>query len=184
MGPCAGGAVYSPAITDFIMMVRGTSYMFVTGPDVIKTVTHEEVTKEALGGADAHASISGVAHVVADSDADCLLRIRDLLGFLPSNNREDPPRRAPKDPIDREDPALDKFIPENPNQPYDMKTLIASIVDDGDFFEIHGDYAKNMVVGFCRLGGRPVGIVANQPDFLAGVLDIDSSLKGARFVRF
>jgi propionyl-CoA carboxylase beta chain len=184
MGPCAGGAVYSPAITDFIMMVRGTSYMFVTGPDVIKTVTHEEVTKEALGGADTHASTSGVAHVVADSDADCLLRIRDLLGFLPSNNREDAPRRAPKDPVDREDPGLDRFIPENPNQPYDMKTLLASVVDDGDFFEIHGDYAKNLVVGFARLGGRPVGIVANQPDFLAGVLDIDSSLKGARFVRF
>ena len=184
MGPCAGGAVYSPAITDFIMMVRGTSYMFVTGPDVIKTVTHEEVTKEGLGGADTHASISGVAHIVADSDADCLLKIRTLLGYLPSNNREDPPRIAPRDPIDREEASLDHFVPENPNQPYDMKALIAAVVDDGDFFEIHADYAKNLVVGFARFGGRSVGIVANQPDFLAGVLDIDSSLKGARFVRF
>ncbi|MBL8112033.1 MAG: acyl-CoA carboxylase subunit beta [Acidobacteria bacterium] len=184
LGPCAGGAVYSPAITDFILMVRGTSSMFVTGPDVIKTVTMEDVTKETLGGADTHASVSGVAHVVADNDADCLLRIRRLLSFLPLNNRQDPPRRTPADPVDREDADLDRFIPESPNQPYDMTTLIRKIVDDGDFFEIHEGWAKNIVVGFARLGGRPVGIVANQPDHLAGVLDIDASTKGARFVRF
>lgn len=184
LGPCAGGAVYSPAITDFILMVRGTSSMFVTGPDVIKTVTHEDVTKEALGGAETHAAVSGVAHVVAENDADCLMKIRTMLGFLPSNNREDPPRREPSDPVDREDPELDRYIPESANQPYDMIGLIRRVVDDGDFFEIHADYAKNIVVGFARLGGRPVGIVANQPDHLAGVLDIDASVKGARFVRF
>jgi propionyl-CoA carboxylase beta chain len=184
LGPCAGGAVYSPAITDFILMVRGTSSMFVTGPDVIKTVTHEDVTKEELGGADTHAGISGVAHLVADSDADCLLKIRTLLSFLPLNNREDPPRRPVADPVDREIPELDTFIPDSPNQPYDMTILIRKVVDDGDFFEIHADWAKNIVVGFARLGGRPVGVVANQPDHLAGVLDIESSVKGARFVRF
>jgi len=184
LGPCAGGAVYSPAITDFILMVRGTSSMFVTGPDVIKTVTHEDVTKEELGGADTHAGTSGVAHLVADNDADCLLKIRTLLSFLPLNNREDPPRRPVSDPVDREIPELDTFIPDSPNQPYDMTLLIRKVVDDGDFFEIHADWAKNIVVGFARLGGRPVGIVANQPDHLAGVLDIESSVKGARFVRF
>ena len=184
MGPCAGGAVYSPAITDFVLMVRGSASMFVTGPDVIKSVTHEEVTKEALGGAETHASVSGVAHVVADSDADCILKIRTLLGFLPSNNRQDPPRRETADPAEREDPALDTLVPSSPNQPYDIKDVIRRVVDDGDLFEIHADFAKNLVVGFARLGGRPVGIVANQPDFLAGVLDIDSATKGARFVRF
>ncbi|HVO50148.1 MAG TPA: acyl-CoA carboxylase subunit beta [Thermoanaerobaculia bacterium] len=184
LGPCAGGAVYSPAITDFVLMARGTSSMFVTGPDVIKTVTHEDVTKEALGGADTHASVSGVAHVVADSDADCLHKIRALLGFMPSNNQEDPPRRENGDPVDREDPELDRIVPPAPNQPYDMIGLIRRVVDDGELFEIHADYAKNIVVGFARLGGKPVGIVANQPDHLAGVLDIDASVKGARFVRF
>ncbi|HEX2757385.1 MAG TPA: acyl-CoA carboxylase subunit beta, partial [Thermoanaerobaculia bacterium] len=184
LGPCAGGAVYSPAITDFVLMVRGTSSMFVTGPDVIKTVTHEDVTKEALGGADTHAAVSGVAHIVADSDADCLQKIRTLLSFLPSNNREDPPRRETSDPADREDPELDHLVPSSPNQPYDMIGLIRRVVDDGELFEIHADYARNIVVGFARLGGKPVGIVANQPDHLAGVLDIDASVKGARFVRF
>jgi len=184
LGPCAGGAVYSPAITDFVLMARGTSSMFVTGPDVIKTVTHEDVTKEALGGADTHAAVSGVAHVVAESDADCLLKIRTLLSFLPSNNREDPPRRESSDPIDREDPELDRLVPDSPNQPYDMTALIRRVVDDEEFFEIHADFAKNIVVGFARLGGSPVGIVANQPDHLAGCLDIDASVKGARFVRF
>jgi propionyl-CoA carboxylase beta chain len=184
LGPCAGGAVYSPAITDFILMVRGSSSMFVTGPDVIKTVTHEDVTKEELGGADTHAGTSGVAHLVADSDADCLLKIRTLLSFLPSNNREDPPARATSDPPDREIPELDRFIPDSPYQPYDMALLVRKVVDEGEFFEIHADWARNLVVGFARLGGRPVGVVANQPDHLAGVLDIDSSDKGARFVRF
>jgi len=184
MGPCAGGAVYSPAITDFVLMVRGTSSMFVTGPDVIRTVTHEEVTKEALGGADTHASVSGVAHVVAESDADCLLKIRTLLSFLPGNNQEDPPRKPCSDPPEREDQELDRLVPESANQPYDMTSLVKRVVDDGELFEIHADYARNLVVGFARLGGRPVGIVANQPDFLAGVLDIDASVKGARFVRF
>ncbi len=184
LGPCAGGAVYSPAITDFILMVRGTASMFVTGPDVIKTVTHEDVTKEELGGAETHAGTSGVAHLVADSDADCLLKIRTLLSFLPSNNHEEPPRREPSDPPDRDIPELDAFIPDSPNQPYDMTLLIRKVVDDGEFFEIHADWARNLVVGFARLGGRPVGVVANQPDHLAGVLDIDASDKGARFVRF
>ncbi len=184
LGPCAGGAVYSPAITDFILMVRGTSSMFVTGPDVIKTVTHEDVTKEELGGADTHAGTSGVANLVADSVADGLLKIRTLLSVLPLNNREDPPRRPVSDPVDREIPELDTFIPASPNQPYDMTTLIRKVVDDGDFLEIHADWARNIVVGFARLGGRPVGVVANQPDHLAGVLDIDASVKGARFVRF
>jgi propionyl-CoA carboxylase beta subunit len=184
MGPCAGGAVYSPAITDFIFMTRDTSYMFVTGPDVIKTVTHEEVTKQELGGAMTHNATSGVAHFVASDDRDCLAMIRELMGFLPSNNLEDPPRRVSSDPITRADAALDHLVPEDPMQPYDIKDAIHAIVDDGDFFEVHEHFAKNMVVGFARLDGRPVGIVANQPAFLAGVLDINASVKGARFVRF
>lgn len=184
MGPCAGGAVYSPAITDFIFMTRETSYMFVTGPDVIKTVTHEEVTKQELGGAMTHNATSGVAHFVASDDRDCVAMIRELIGFLPSNNLEDAPRRVCTDPITRADAALDHLVPEDPMQPYDIKDAIHAIVDDADFFEVHEHFAKNMVVGFARLDGRPVGIVANQPAFLAGVLDINASVKGARFVRF
>jgi len=184
MGPCAGGAVYSPAITDFTFMVANTSYMFVTGPDVIKTVTHEDVTKEKLGGSMTHNSVSGVGHFVAQDDRECLEMIRELMTFLPLNNREDPPRRACSDPIDRADPELDRLIPEESNLPYDMKEVIHRVVDDGWFFEVHEHFAKNIIVGFARLDGRPVGIVANQPAFLAGCLDIDSSVKGARFVRF
>jgi len=184
MGPCAGGAVYSPAITDFILMVKNTSYMFVTGPDVIKIVTHEEVTKEKLGGADTHSQISGVAHFAADSDEDCLGTIRELLSFLPSNNLEDPPHIASRDDINRVDAQLDKFIPESSNQPYEMRDLIRTIADEGHFLEVHQQYARNLVVGFIRLNGHPVGVVANQPAFLAGVLDINASRKGARFVRF
>src|SRR6187397_1559167 len=184
MGPCAGGAVYSPAITDFNIMVDGSSYMFVTGPDVIKTVTHEEVTKEALGGAMTHNATSGVAHFAVADDRECLLLIRELLGFLPSNNLDDPPRRATDDPVDREDTGLDTLIPAQPNQPYDMHALINAVVDDGVFLEVHRHYAMNIVTGFARLGGRPVGVVANQPAVLAGCLDIDASVKGARFVRF
>ena len=184
MGPCAGGAVYSPAITDFIFMTRETSYMFVTGPDVIKTVTHEEVTKQELGGAMTHNATSGVAHFVSADDADCLAMIRELMSFLPSNNLEDAPRRASSDPIDRRDEALNTLVPENAQQPYDIKDAIHSVIDDGYFFEVHEHFAKNIVVGFARLDGRPVGIVANQPAFLAGVLDINASIKGARFVRF
>jgi propionyl-CoA carboxylase beta chain len=184
MGPCAGGAVYSPAITDFIFMTRETSYMFVTGPDVIKTVTHEEVTKQELGGAMTHNATSGVAHFVARDDRDCVAMIRELVGFLPSNNLEDPPRRVCSDPIARADAALDHLVPEDPMQPYDIKDAIHAIVDEGDFFEVHEHFAKNIVVGFARMDGRPVGIVANQPAFLAGVLDINASVKGARFVRF
>jgi len=184
MGPCAGGAVYSPAITDFIFMTRDSSYMFVTGPDVIKTVTHEEVTKQELGGAMTHNATSGVAHFVARDDRDCVAMIRELVGFLPSNNLEDPPRRASNDPITRADSALNSLVPEDPMQPYDIKDAIHAIVDEGDFFEVHEHFAKNIVVGFARLDGRPVGIVANQPAFLAGVLDINASVKGARFVRF
>lgn len=184
MGPCAGGAVYSPAITDFIFMTRETSYMFVTGPDVIKTVTHEEVTKQELGGAMTHNATSGVAHFVARDDRDCVAMIRELVGFLPSNNLEDAPRRACTDPITRADAALDHLVPEDPMQPYDIKDAIHAIVDEGDFFEVHEHFAKNIVVGFARMDGRPVGIVANQPAFLAGVLDINASVKGARFVRF
>jgi len=184
MGPCAGGAVYSPAITDFIFMTRETSYMFVTGPDVIKTVTHEEVTKQELGGAMTHNATSGVAHFVSADDADCLAMIRELMGFLPSNNLEDPPRRAASDPADRRDEALNTLVPEDAQKPYDIKDAIQSIIDDGYFFEVHEHFAKNLVVGFARLDGRPVGIVANQPAFLAGVLDINASIKGARFVRF
>jgi propionyl-CoA carboxylase beta chain len=184
MGPCAGGAVYSPAITDFTLMVKNTSYMFVTGPNVVKTVTHEEVTSEELGGAVTHASKSGVAHFAAENEIDCLQKIRTLFGFIPSNNVDDPPRVACKDNINRKDAALDSIIPENPNKPYDIKEVIRLVVDDGNFFEVHETFAENIVVGFARLGGMPVGIVANQPAMLAGVLDIDSSRKGARFVRF
>jgi propionyl-CoA carboxylase beta chain len=184
MGPCAGGAVYSPAITDFNIMVEGTSYMFVTGPDVIKTVTHEEVTKEELGGAMTHNARSGVAHFAVADDRECIGLIRELLGYLPSNNLDDPPRRASADPVDRADEALDHLVPEQPNQPYDMHDLILGVVDDGMFLEVHRHFAANLVVGFARLGGRPVGVVANQPAVLAGVLDIDASVKGARFVRF
>jgi propionyl-CoA carboxylase beta chain len=184
MGPCAGGAVYSPAITDFIFMTRDTSYMFVTGPDVIKTVTHEEVTKHELGGAQTHNEKSGVAHFIAADDAECLAMIRELLGYLPSNNLDDPPRRATSDPWDRRNGALNTVVPEDPMKPYDIKDVIHGIVDDGNFFEVHEYFAKNIVVGFARLDGKPVGIVANQPSFLAGVLDINGSVKGARFVRF
>ena len=184
MGPCAGGAVYSPAITDFIFMVQHTSYMFITGPDVIKTVTHEEVTKEQLGGAMTHNSTSGVAHFAYPDDQHCLDGIRELLSFLPGNNREDPPFKESEDPPDRTEAALDAVVPDNPNQPYDIKGIITLVVDDGYFFEVHQHWGRNLVVGFARLGGHSVGIVANQPDHLAGVLDIDASIKGARFVRF
>ena len=184
MGPCAGGAVYSPAITDFTVMVKNTSYMFVTGPDVIKTVTHEQVTKEELGGAMTHNERSGVAHFAVEDDRECLLLIRELLGFLPGNNVDDPPWLESSDPIDRADASLDRIVPESPNQPYDMLDVIHAIADDGYFLEVHRHYAKNIIVGFARLGGRPVGIVANQPAHLAGTLDIDASVKGARFVRF
>jgi propionyl-CoA carboxylase beta chain len=184
MGPCAGGAVYSPAITDFTVMVKDTSYMFVTGPDVIRTVTHEEVTKEDLGGAMAHNMKSGVAHFAAEDDRDCLATIRELLSFLPANNLEDPPLRPTEDPADREEPALDQLIPPEPNQPYDIKALIEGVVDDHRLLEVHAHYAANIVVGFARIGGRSVGLVANQPAVLAGCLDIDASLKAARFVRF
>jgi len=184
MGPCAGGAVYSPAITDFIFMVRGSSYMFVTGPDVVKAVTHEEVDFEALGGAAAHAGTSGVCHVAADSEADTLYLIRKLMGYLPQNNMEDPPFvQTGDDPLRMED-ALDTLVPDDPSRPYDIKDVIRLVVDSGQFFEIHADYAQNIVVGFARLGGHSIGIVANQPAHLAGCLDINSSVKGARFVRF
>jgi len=184
LGPCAGGAVYSPAITDFILMTRDTSYMFVTGPDVIKTVTHEEVTKQELGGAMTHNATSGVAHFVSRDDAECCAMIRELLSFLPSNNLEDPPRRATSDPIDRREESLSGIVPEDPLKPYDIKDVLHAAVDDGYFFEVQEHYAKNIVVGFARFDGRPVGIVANQPAFLAGTLDINASVKGARFVRF
>ena len=184
MGPCAGGAVYSPAITDFTVMVEGTSYMFVTGPEVIRTVTHEEVTKDELGGAMTHNAKSGAAHFAVPTDKDCLALLRTLLGYLPSNNLDDPPRVETADPADREDPALDTLVPESPNQPYDMLDLIRAVGDDGDFLEVHRHFAPNIVVGFARFGGQPVGVVANQPAHLAGALDIDASIKGARFVRF
>jgi propionyl-CoA carboxylase beta chain len=184
MGPCAGGAVYSPAITDFNVMVKDTSYMFITGPDVIKTVTHEEVTKEALGGAVTHNSVSGVAHFAADSDEHALRVVRELLSFIPSNNMEDAPRTEPADPIDRIEPKLNDIIPEASNQPYDIREVIKHVVDDGYFFEVQNLYAQNICIGFARLGGHSVGIVANQPAFLAGVLDISASIKAARFVRF
>jgi propionyl-CoA carboxylase beta chain len=184
MGPCAGGAVYSPAITDFTVMVKNTSYMFVTGPDVIKTVTHEEVTKEELGGAMTHNATSGVAHFAVEDDRECLALVRDLLSFLPSNNLDDAPRARSGDAADREDPELDTLVPALPNQPYDMLDLIHRVADDRYFLEVHQHYAKNIIVGFARLDGRSVGIVANQPAVLAGTLDIDASVKGARFVRF
>ena len=184
MGPCAGGAVYSPAITDFIAMVSKTSYMFVTGPDVIKTVTHEEVTKEELGGATTHNETSGVAHFAAHDDAECLSLIRELLSFIPSNNLDDPPRRASNDSPGREDEKLDTLVPAESNQPYDIKDVIHSVIDDGYFLEVQEHFARNIVVGFARMNGRSVGIVANQPAFLAGTLDINASIKGARFVRF
>ena len=184
LGPCAGGAVYSPAITDFIFMVENTSYMFITGPDVIKTVTHEEVTKEELGGANTHHAKSGVTHFTAPNDAACLLAIRELMSFLPSNNLDDPPAGTSDDDPQREDEALDQLVPADPNKPYDIKRLIESVVDDGKFLEVQAAYARNIVVGFARLANQSVGIVANQPAYLAGVLDIDASIKGARFVRF
>ncbi len=184
MGPCAGGAVYSPAITDFNVMVKDTSYMFITGPDVIRTVTHEEVTKDELGGALTHNTKSGVAHFAADSDEHALRLTRELLSFIPSNNRENPPFVATPDPVDRTDEALNSIVPESSNQPYDIRDIVRNVVDENYFFEIQEHYAPNIVIGFARLGGFTVGIVANQPAFLAGVLDIDASVKGARFVRF
>jgi propionyl-CoA carboxylase beta chain len=184
MGPCAGGAVYSPAMTDFIFMVEQTSYMFITGPEVIKTVTHEEVTKEDLGGAHAHNAKSGVAHFAAPDEKQCLAMIRELLSFLPSNNMEDPPLAPCDDDPNRRDEALDTLIPPNPNKPYDMKELITSVVDENYFLEVQREYAENIIIGLARLGGRPVGIVANQPAVLAGCLDINASIKAARFVRF
>ena len=183
-GPCAGGAVYSPALTDFIMMTENSSYMFVTGPKVVKTVTGETISTEDLGGAQVHASKSGVSHFLLESEEEGLLLIRKLMSYLPQNNLEDPPFEECNDPIDRVDDILNTIIPENPNQPYDMKEVIYTIVDDGEFLEVHRNYAKNIIVGFCRLGGASVGVVANQPNFLAGVLDSDASRKAARFVRF
>ena len=184
MGPCAGGAVYSPALTDFTFMVHKTSYMFITGPDVIKVVTQEEVTKSELGGATIHATVSGVAHFTTHSDEECLAQIRELLAFMPSNNVDDPPRVETTDSPDRLNPKLNELIPANPNEPYDMKEVIRSIVDDQYFFEVHAGFAQNIIVGFARMNGFPLGIVANQPAVLAGTLDINSSVKGARFVRF
>jgi propionyl-CoA carboxylase beta chain len=184
MGPCAGGAVYSPAITDFVFMVKNTSYMFVTGPDVIKAVTHEAVSAEDLGGATTHGTTSGVAHFAADGEEECLALIRELLTFLPQNNMEDPPLRPTQDPADRRDEALQSIVPPQPNKPYDMKDVVRTVLDDRYFFEVQATFAPNIVVGFGRLGGRPVGIVANQPAHLAGCLDIAASVKAARFVRF
>jgi propionyl-CoA carboxylase beta chain len=184
LGPCAGGAVYSPALTDFILMTEETSYMFVTGPDVIKTVTHEEVTKEELGGAMTHNAKSGVAHFTAADDEQAMMLIRELMSYLPSNNTEDPPYRAPHDSADRTDEQLQGLVPDDPNKPYDMKEIITSVVDNHEFLEVQPFYAKNMIIGFARFNGHPVGIVANQPAHLAGCLDISSSVKAARFVRF
>jgi acetyl-CoA carboxylase carboxyltransferase component len=184
LGPCAGGAVYSPAITDFVMMARGTSYMFLTGPKVVKQVTREDVTTEQLGGADIHASKSGVAHMVADDEDQLFADLKRLMGFLPQNHKQQPPIAECTDPVDRTDSSLNFILPENPNQPYDIKDVITTVVDDGDFLEVHADFAPNLVVGFARFNGRPVGLVANQPKVLAGVLDNNSSIKGARFVRF
>ncbi len=184
MGPCAGGAVYSPALTDFIMMVKDTSYMFVTGPEVIKTVTHEEVTKEQLGGALTHNAKSGVAHFTADNDEQAMMMLRELLSFIPSNNLEDAPVKPCTDSIRREDKKLNTFVPADPNKPYNIKEIIETVVDDNNFFEVMPLYAQNITIGFGRLGGRSVGIVANNPEYMAGVLDINSSLKAARFVRF
>jgi propionyl-CoA carboxylase beta chain len=184
LGPCAGGAVYSPAITDFVYMVRGTSYMFVTGPNVVKTVTHEDIDMEGLGGADVHASKSGVAHFAHDSEPECLAAVRELFEFIPQNNQDPPAARDAEDPHDRQDEELLQVVPDNPNKPYDMHDVILRVVDDGRFYEVHAGFAGNILVGFAHLGGHAVGIVANQPAVLAGVLDIDSSDKGARFVRF
>lgn len=184
MGPCAGGAVYSPAMTDFIFMVKDSSYMFVTGPDVVKTVTNEIVSAEELGGAVTHTQRSGVADLAFENDVEALAEVRRLIGFLPANNREKPPVRPTDDPADREEPSLDTLVPSNPNKPYDMKELIFKVVDEGEFFEIAPDFAKNIITGFARIEGSTVGIVANQPMVLAGCLDIDSSRKAARFVRF
>ncbi len=184
MGPCAGGAVYSPAMTDFIVMVRDTSYMFITGPDVIKATTHEEVSMQALGGADTHSMKSGVCHLEAPDDESALLTIRGLLSYMPSNNLDDPPFRANGDPHDRQDQTLDSIVPENPNKPYDMRDIITRVVDEGHWLEIQPEFAQNILIGFARLGGFSVGIVANQPAYLAGCLDIDASVKSARFVRF
>jgi propionyl-CoA carboxylase beta chain len=184
MGPCAGGAVYSPALTDFIFMVEGTSHMFITGPEVIRTVTHEDVSKEKLGGAETHNSISGVAHFLAHDDAECLRMIRELVSYIPSNNLDGAPSASSSDPMDRADPTLDTLVPPDPQMPYDIKDIIHRVVDDGAFFEIHEHWAKNIVIGFARMDGKSIGIVANQPAFLAGCLDINSSVKGARFVRF
>jgi propionyl-CoA carboxylase beta chain len=184
MGPCAGGAVYSPAITDFTIMVKNSSYMFVTGPDVIKTVTHEDVTKDELGGAMTHNATSGVAHFAVEDDRECVALIRELLSFMPSNNVDDPPRGATSDSAEREAPELDSMVPAAPHQPYDMLDVIHAVVDEAYFLEVHQHYAKNLIVGFARLDGRPVGVVANQPAVLAGTLDINASVKGARFVRF
>jgi propionyl-CoA carboxylase beta chain len=184
MGPCAGGAVYSPAITDFVFMVAKTSYMFVTGPDVIRTVTHEDVSKEDLGGSMTHNAISGVGHFVAQDDSECIQMIRELLTFLPQNNREDAPRRETNDPVDRADVELDSVVPNESNQPYDINDVVRRVVDEGYFIEVQEHFARNLVIGFARLDGRPVGILANQPAHLAGCLDINSSVKGARFVRF
>lgn len=184
LGPCAGGAVYSPAITDFIIMVENTSYMFITGPDVIKPVTGEEITKEELGGARSHATRSGVPAFTVPDDAACLQLIRGMLSYMPQNNLEDPPFVPTNDPPDRKDPDLNEIIPDNPNKPYDIKEIILKVVDDGQFLEVHKDYAQNIVVGFARVGGRSIGVVANQPAYQAGCLDITASIKGARFVRF
>ena len=184
LGPCAGGAVYSPAITDFTYMVRGTSYMFVTGPNVVKTVTHEDVTMEELGGADTHSAKSGVAHFACDSEPECLQRIRDLFRFIPSNNLGDPPRGSGADPRDRREESLLDIVPDNANKPYDMHEVIKRVVDDAEFYEVQAEYAENIICGFAHLGGFSVGVVANQPAVLAGVLDINASLKAARFIRF
>lgn len=184
MGPCAGGAVYSPALTDFILMVNQSSYMFVTGPEVIKTVTHEEVTKDELGGAKTHNSTSGIAHLMAENDEHALIMLRELLSYIPSNNMEDAPIRPCTDDVHRVDEKLQSLVPADPNKPYDIKELITTVVDDHRFFEIQSMFAQNIVVGFARLGGKSVGIVANQPNYLAGTLDINSSVKGARFIRF
>src|SRR5215216_3832717 len=184
MGPCAGGAVYSPAMTDFILMVKETSHMFITGPDVIKTVTGEEVDFETLGGAMSHNSKSGVAHFASEDEESCLEDVRYLMGFLPSNNLEAPPRFAPNDDPEREDTELDTLVPDDPQKPYDMRDVIARVLDDEEFFEVHEHFAQNIVVGFSRLDGHPIGVVGNQPKHLAGVLDINSSEKAARFVRF
>jgi propionyl-CoA carboxylase beta chain len=184
LGPCAGGAVYSPAITDFIFMMKANSYMFVTGPEVIKAVTMEEVTMDDLGGASAHTAKSGVVHFVADNEKHCLLMIRELLSFIPSNNRENPPLYKTKDPVDRKVKKINDLIPVNPKLPYDIKDLINEVVDDNYFFEVQSNYAQNIVIGFARMGGRPVGIIANQPNYLAGCIDISASFKSSRFVRF